>query len=123
MKERFIKVIKNSSIIIVIGIGYAEICKRTGFGIPCIFREVTGYRCPSCGITHMFIHLLHFNFKAAYLENQVVFILMPVFLITICYHIFQYVKYGKAKIGKVENYLCYVLIGILAIWGVARNLV
>lgn len=123
MKKRLFNALKISCIIIVIGIGYAEIRRRTGFGIPCIFHEVTGYKCPGCGITHMFICLLHLDFKAAFYRNQLVFILMPVFIAAICYHVFQYVKYGRAKIGKAENVICYVIIGILVVWGIVRNFI
>ena len=123
MKKRLLKVVKILRISIVIGIGYAEICRATGFGIPCIFHEVTGLKCPSCGITHMIIQLLHLNFKAAYSLNQVVFILMPLFIFAAGYHLFQYIKFGKAKIGKAENIICYVIIGILAVWGIVRNLI
>lgn len=57
------------------------------------------------------------------MENQVVFILMPLFMGIAGYHLFQYIKNGRTKIGKAENYIFYAVIGILVVWGIARNLI
>lgn len=121
MKKRIIKCVNYISIVLIIGIIYAGICSFTGSGIPCIFRTVTGYKCPGCGITHMMICLLRLDFKGAFLANRVIFILMPLFAVLIGYHMVQYIKYGKTNISKKENYMFYVLIAILVIWGICRN--
>ena len=34
------------------GVGYLLAVRLTGFGIPCLFYEVTGLLCPGCGLTH-----------------------------------------------------------------------
>ena len=44
--------------------GYALI--PLGFRIPCLFRRVTGLRCPGCGITDLCLGLLHGRFLPAY---------------------------------------------------------
>jgi hypothetical protein len=43
-------------------------------GIPCLFRYFSGFKCPGCGLTHAFIHLLKLEFKEAFAENKFVFI-------------------------------------------------
>ena len=122
MRERIIKAIKYISFFILIGVGYAEICSLTGFGIPCLFRTVTGYKCPGCGITHMFMHLLKADFRAAFSDNQVAFVLFPVFILATGYHVGGFIRYGRFYYSKVENIACYIIIAILLGWCVVRNL-
>lgn len=37
--------------------------------LPCFFHQLTGYPCPSCGMTRSFIFASHFNFSAAVMIN------------------------------------------------------
>lgn len=122
MKERIKKVLKHTSIILILGLGYAGICNVTGFGIPCMFRVITGYQCPACGVTHMFLALLKLQIRQAFQYNAVLFSLMPIFVIAVTYHVRQYVKNGKLEIKNLENIGCYIIIAILVIWGIVRNI-
>lgn len=123
MKERIYKVIVNISLILVLGLVYAGICGFTGFGIPCMFRIVTGFKCAGCGITHMFMALLAWDFEKAFYSNQFLFCMLPFSGIYTILLIARYVKNGKVQLRKSENRMCYFLIVLLVVWSIVRNLI
>lgn len=123
MKERIHKIIINISLIFVLGLGYAGICAYTDFGIPCMFRSITGIKCAGCGITHMFLAILRLDFKEAFASNQVLFCMLPLMVVYAILLIVKYIKNGKVKLSKAENVICYFLIAVLVVWGVVRNLI
>ncbi|MDD2636102.1 MAG: DUF2752 domain-containing protein [Bacteroidales bacterium] len=45
--------------------------------IPCIWYTLFDIRCPGCGLTTAFIHLLSLNFTAAWDANPLIFIVLP----------------------------------------------
>ena len=66
MKKRLIKVIIRDVLLLLILVGYYFFNKYTGIYIPCIIREITGYKCPGCGITHLVFSLLQLDFHKAF---------------------------------------------------------
>jgi Protein of unknown function (DUF2752) len=52
-----------------LGLGLSALYATTGFGLPCPFREVTGWNCPLCGGTRMGSALLHLEIGAAFAFN------------------------------------------------------
>ena len=122
MKQRAFKVIRNALIILVIGALYAVFVKLTGLSIPCIIRKLTGFMCPGCGTTGMCLALLRLDFKAAFEYNEAVFCMLPFLAFVIGRLIYLYIRYDRRQ-DKATNIMCYVMIGILVIWGVLRNIV
>ncbi len=45
--------------------------------IPCIWHTLFDIRCPGCGLTRAFIHLLSFDVAAAWDSNPLIFIVFP----------------------------------------------
>lgn len=92
-----------------------------GFGhpIPCIIRYFTGLYCGGCGATRMAFALLHGNFSTAFQENQILFLLLPLWL---CIGILVFI--GKpAKIRSplfLKNLFLFSII-ILFLFGILRN--
>lgn len=123
MKKRIIKVLEANLILLLILVGYYFINKYTGFYIPCVFQELTGYKCPGCGITHLVFDLLNFKFVDAFYDNPLVFIYMPFILAYYFYMIYLYVHNKKDKfMNKIPNYVWGILIGITILYGIIRNL-
>lgn len=54
------------------GIGLSALYARTGLGLPCPLRSLTGWECPLCGATRMGSALLHGDLASAFADNPVV---------------------------------------------------
>ena len=111
------KTIRDIAIIILAGFIYYLINRFTGFGIPCAFRVATGLPCPSCGISHMFIHIFALDFKSALADNQFLFFTWPLVAAEIVYIIY------KNESGKSLSKVNTVLIGIFGIMLVSFGIV
>ncbi len=122
MKKRLFKLMKPIAIPLAIGFIYAIFYLITGFGIPCPFKAVTGLYCPGCGISRMFMHMLRFDFPAAFSSNCVVFCALPFFAAGVVRHCCKYIRCGVREISRLENALIIILIVILLIFAVVRNI-
>jgi hypothetical protein len=122
MKLRAIERGKSIARVLIAGGIYALWVLLTGLYIPCPIRTVTGYLCPGCGISHYFIHLLHFDFKQAFTDNQLIFILMPFACLYYLYRSWMYIKYEKTDYSKWEMVLFVVLFYCCIGFAVWRNM-
>lgn len=123
MKKRAFKLIKIYLYALEVGLLYALLFSKLGIKIPCIFNTVTGYLCPSCGISRMCIEILKGNFSEAYYYNRMIFLLLPIFFILFVKWSISYIKNGKIKRGRAENVLVFALCAMLMIFGAVRNFV
>lgn len=123
MKTRVKKTASIFIILAVIGIAYFFIYKALGFGIPCVFQEITGLKCPGCGVTKMCSYLLALDFYSAFWANPCLFILLPVILYFLAKEIYCYIRYGSTKFKKAENVVLVIVIIILLAFAVFRNIV
>ncbi len=122
MKLRIIKVIKANLILLLIFFAYYFINKYFGFYIPCVFYEITGFKCPGCGITHMLFDLINFRFLEAFYDNPLVFIYLPFIIGYYIYNIYLYIQNKKDKIFiKIPYYVWGILIIITILYGIVRN--
>lgn len=121
-RERLYRIMKHMAAICLVGGIYAVWIGRTGIGIPCPIRLITGWKCPGCGITHMCISLLHLDFSAAFLSNPAVFCLLPVYILLGIKKTWQYIMTGQYMFGRLENIVLVISIAILILFGIARNL-
>lgn len=62
--------------------------------IPCIWKSVFGIKCPGCGLTTASISLINFDFPEAFNANPLIFIIIPIGLVFVC---FDYLKFKKAE--------------------------
>ncbi len=112
------KTIKDVIIFLFVGFVYYMIYRLTGWGLPCAFRKITGLPCPSCGISHMFIHMAAGDFKSAYKDNQFLFFTWPLVAIEIIYmlHTFE----SKKDLPKWNVVIVGVFAALLTTFGVLR---
>ena len=123
MKKRIFKTIFFFILGVLFFIGYYFIFTKTGYGIPCLFHEITGLYCPGCGFTRMLFALVRFKIPEAFGYNQLLFILLPFLVFYFIYNIYLYITAKKDKIlKKIPNYVYIILLVIIISWGVVRNL-
>lgn len=75
--QQKLKKLGISTMVLAAGFAY-YLAARFFFAIPCMFRTLTGFKCPGCGITHMLVAELQFNFAQAYAANPALYLLQPV---------------------------------------------
>lgn len=113
-------VLKSIVIILVIGFIYYLIVRFTSFGIPCYIKTLTGYDCPTCGMTRMVMALTRLDFKSAFSYNRFMFISFPFIVAEIIY--FIYLNENKKNMGKLNKILLWGWTVLLVLYGILRNI-
>ena len=122
MKKRIYKVLLFNVLLFLVFITYYVINQKTNFYIPCVFRLITGLKCPGCGITHYLFDMVNLDFSSAFMDNPLVFIYLPLFLIYYVIGTYNYIKYNDRNKIMIPNYVSYILIIMALIFGVVRNI-
>ncbi len=116
------KVLSIAAVVALLGISYALIVGFTPLYLPCIFNLITGYLCPGCGITRMFMAIFRMDFAAAYGYNAGVFVaLMPMAVFLTSWAI-TYVRSGNAILNKWQKIFAWAMAVYLILWAIVRNL-
>ncbi len=102
--------------------GYFIFNRLTGLAIPCVFRKVTGSRCPGCGISHMLIHMSKLEFHEALLSNPLLFFMIPLLLLMLAVKIIFLPPQLEAG-SRFLNVTLWVFVGLALIFGVVRNII
>lgn len=107
-------------ILFVLGLAYFVWLKLTGFAIPCMFRKITGWLCPGCGITTLILCLTRLDFAGAWEANPFLFVTAPLLLAELLYVYWMQKK--REKLPGWNNVLIIIYTIALCIFGVLRNL-
>ena len=92
----------------------------THLGIPCVFRTVTGLKCPGCGITTMCAALLRGDLHQAFHANPFLLTTLPVFgTVYLLVRLFR--PQGRGKRMAVQAFYAGYLILLIG-FGILRNL-
>lgn len=93
------------------------------FAIPCLFHEITGWYCPGCGITRVFISLSHGNIGQAFRYNSLVTTLFPVAVILLGNSYYCWLLDRKETLTKkVPNWIWYCFIMLAIFFAILRNM-
>lgn len=89
---------------------------------PCPFHYVTGLDCPGCGSQRAIHHLLHLDFKMAFLRNPLLVMALPYILLGIYFEYFG----GKVKYTKLRDILfgrkaSIVIFIVVVVYWIGRN--
>ena len=123
-REKLNKFLKINLTLLLSFIVYFIINRLTGFYIPCLFRLITGLKCPGCGITHSLFALINLDFKEAFNQNPLVFIYLPFIFLYYIYISYIYLTNKKDNIlTKIPNYIMIFIVVITLVYGVVRNFV
>lgn len=113
-KRKLDKRIVTGAIVAGSGVLYLKVISPAlNIHIPCPFYHVTGLYCPGCGMTRASLSLLDGDLVQAFRYNNLVFILLPLFVI---YYLL--VKHNRRGIG--DKLLLFMLF-LTIIFGVLRN--
>lgn len=111
---------RNIALCIVFSIIYIFI-RVTGLAIPCIFRKITGFLCPGCGITRAILAAVKLDFAKAFAYNQFMFIALPALAYIIVKNDYVFVRYGNRKLSRFDNILIFICIAGAVMFAVLRN--
>lgn len=117
---RIKKLIKLSVMTLFLGIIYAYI-SGLGYGFKCYFYEITNLKCPSCGITRMFLSLMQFDIKSAFECNFAIMTLSPIFIYLLISSATKYIKTGAISFNKLDNSLIFICCLVLLLYSIFRN--
>ena len=121
MRARLKKTVIKYSVILGIAVAYLIFVLCTGLGIPCVFYEITGLKCPGCGISKMFISLVKLDFVSAFWHNPFLFITGPFLVAYLALSEIKYVRTGNNDMGKWEIFL-WVELALALAYAVLRNI-
>ena len=102
--------------------GYYIFVRLTGLSIPCVFREVTGLKCPGCGVTHMAMHAAHFEFGRAFKSNPLLFFMFPFFgaVLAVKLIFMSDALESNSRVYRIGERIC---LGLVMVFWVVRNIV
>lgn len=104
---------KKTVPLILAGVAYYLAVVLLKVKIPCIWRTLTGFKCPACGITSMMVDVSRLNFHKAFWDNPYLAIMLPVSAAVIIF--------GRGFIEKYKRIIVPILIVTTVSWGVLRN--
>lgn len=119
-KERAIKYIRISVLIMVLGISAFTLEHFGIIGLSCVTYKYAGIICAGCGGTRMVQSILQLELYQAFRYNPIVFMSIPLY-------IFMYIKCGITykKQGRITDKLAnYILlyIVIIVLYSIIRNI-
>jgi len=107
--------------VLAILIAYSIYLRFFTIGIPCVFHEVTGLKCPGCGMTRSCMSILKFDFTSAYNSNMLSITVVPMLLIIMGIAEVRYIMTGKRKTTLIEAILLGILFLVTISYGILRN--
>lgn len=111
--------IKTAIITILFFLLYYLLNFYTGFAIFCPIYKISGYYCPGCGMTRLLFSIMKLDIYQAFRYNTLVFILI---ILGIIYLIVKKILKKFNIYITIPNYILYMLIVIIIIYGVLRNI-
>ena len=122
MKRRLFRVLGRYAILFSIGLIYYIFVSLTDMGIPCLFRLITGWQCPGCGVSRMIMALVRFDLVSAFHYNPVILLTSPILLFAFIRSDIDYIRSGKYSADKYQALWIAELVLLLG-FGVLRNIV
>ncbi|GHW00703.1 hypothetical protein lacNasYZ03_03900 [Lactobacillus nasalidis] len=110
------------SIILAAALALLASYHLTGHGLPCLFRALTGYLCPGCGMTRAINSILLGNFAQAWQYNPLSLTLLPLLALYLLYKTVRYVFKGEEEFKLGENVFLLLLLLTALCFGIGRNL-
>ena len=121
IRKRILRVARVAALFVCAGLLYAVIVKMLGRGIPCVFHDITGLRCPGCGMTHAMTALLRLDFSAFIQANLFAPVIIIFFITAFVSTSLKYIKTGIYRLSAVNSFVEISFLVLFITWGIARN--
>ncbi len=109
-------------IILAAAIAYFMITYFAGIGIPCIFRTVTGFCCPGCGVTHFAHDLVLMRFSKLPGDNAALTVLLPLWAVVAVAVMFRKNDSSSWQRLPYVRFVSHFSIIVLLAFGIIRNI-
>ncbi|MBQ7855956.1 MAG: DUF2752 domain-containing protein [Alistipes sp.] len=107
---------------IFLGFIYFFIDPSTSPFVPkCIFKVITGYDCPSCGVQRAVHAILHGEFVSALKLNPFIFVLSPYLLALLYTSLSKSALSQRLRFYTHHHVTIYIYLFLYIAWGVIRN--
>lgn len=121
--ERFDKKrLAGLGLLLLAGFLYYIETQTLGFTLQCPLHQLTGLKCPGCGITTACIALLQGRFADAFWANAGLAVALPVLGPALLYCLWRWLRRMPPLKARWFQWLCCIFIVFLSIWGVFRNI-
>jgi len=107
---------------IAVGILNTIVFRFTGYGIPCLIRTITGFKCPGCGMTHAVLAAVRGDFAGAMAFNPLSLTIFPVLCLYMVFRIVKTAKLQKEGFAVWEIILLLIMFVITMGFGIIRNI-
>ncbi len=94
---------------------------RTGFFLPCMFRLLTGFTCPGCGITRALHHVLHGHFINAFTLNPLFVLLLPILFFALLRYSMIVMRGRVPRPNALPPVYIYALFFVILSFWIFRN--
>lgn len=110
------------SALLIAGVLYAFFVTAAGISLPCVFHEITGFWCPGCGASRMFLKIFKADFAGAFYENRFLFSTIVFLIAAVGFRLYQYIK--KEPFRKTVWFIVFIILYAAAFlaFGILRNL-
>ncbi len=104
-------------------LGYALFVNCFGFGLPCLYKQTTGFECAGCGLSRAAAALIRLDLKTAFAYNAVWPLYLGYILWAVPSTVIPYVKEGRPVSLPKPVWLNWVILGVILAYGVIRNFI
>lgn len=122
-RKRIRRVIVTLAVAGIILLAYAAFYAGTGLAVPCVFRELTGLRCPGCGISTFSVLLLKRQWKAALAQNYMAPWIYLYLLWVVWDFCRRYIKSGETTLMPQPELLNVSFLVLVVAWWCLRNII
>lgn len=120
-KERIIRVILVLAGLFALGILYGILALK-GFALPCVFKYISGYNCPGCGMTRTCVAILTLQFDKLFSYNLLAPLIIAYIIWVAIISIKSYLKNGHASYDSPFLALDISALVVILGWWVVRNI-
>lgn len=111
---------KKYAVFLGAGLLYFAFVTWTGLSLPCPIRAATGFLCPGCGITQLFLSLAQGDLSGAWAANPALCLAGPLLLTLLAADEYAYIRTGRGK--EWPRWLSGLLLAFFLLFAVGRNL-